>query len=95
MKPEEQEFINQIIKGAGWATDSYIINFSPKEFDETSRFRIMKEMARRGVLHDEERLPCDVSDGSREPDSSTLISVKQVQALYGENLYFNPTPTKN
>jgi hypothetical protein len=71
---EQEDFIDEILDGAGWATDDYVENFSPDEFTAADILAVKKELARIGKLHCEELLTDDMIAGSEEPNDSTRIS---------------------
>ena len=73
---EQEDFINEILEGAGWATDDYVENFSPDEFTAHDILIVKKELIRIGKLHCEELLTHDMINGSEEPNDSTRISLK-------------------
>lgn len=49
-----KEELNQILEGAGWATDQYVINFT--ELTDPEQYDLCMELAKLGRLFDEEKI---------------------------------------
>lgn len=80
-KLKDQEVIDEvesILEGAGWCTDQYIRNFSP--LDDAKQFAVMKELAKRKLLFDEEVIS---EYGGESKPKKGCMTPEQVEKEYG------------
>lgn len=73
-----QSEYDDIMDGAGWATDGYIDNFSPLKKEE--KYQLMLKLAKAGLLFDEEVVGDD--DSGTKPKKGKM-SVKDVETNWG------------
>jgi len=69
-----QSEYDDIMDGAGWATDGYIDNFSPLNKEE--KYQLMLKLAKSGKLFDEDIIG---DDDSGEMPKKGKMSVKDVE----------------
>jgi hypothetical protein len=84
MKKQEENNINRaffdIMQGAGWCTDGYIINCM-LELSKQESFELMIRLARKRLLFDEDVLEEGLSDN--KPDVG-VVTDKWVEEKYGQ-----------
>lgn len=63
LKPVVYKFVNDILDGAGWCTDSYVNEVGEcNDLTEEDQLDAMMELARLGVLYPDEMVDCDNID---------------------------------
>jgi hypothetical protein len=92
MTQEQENTINRelfnILDGTGWCTDGYIINCMPELTNEES-FELMKKLAKKGLLFDEDALEEHKDDSM--PDKGK-VSLEWVEETWRSFLVpLNPT----
>lgn len=71
---------NDILMGAGWATDMYVLNFC-QELSPEEQFHLMKRLANEGILFDEDKLTEDEVEQSYLPKHGKM-TVQDVENQY-------------
>jgi hypothetical protein len=77
----KQEF-QDIKEGAGWATDSYIDNFSSEHLNEDECYHLKILLAHHDMLFCEDRLSEDIEDPYQEnPNEEAKMTIEEVISL--------------
>lgn len=76
MKSKVDEEVDQILAGAGWATDDYVLNFC--DLSDNQQLQVMLKLAKLGKLYKEDSIGDHMDDAEPKTGKMTVDEVTQM-----------------
>lgn len=79
-----EEFVQQILRGAGWATDDYVLNYAPPTFTKKDKHYAMWMLAEADALYTEDFSDeaMDKAFNGEEPSDDRAISLSDLKKRF-------------
>jgi len=75
------EIINDIMDGAGWCTDDYLINFASENYTKSALSKAAIKLAEVNLLFDESKLSEEEMNSSKKPSIDKKVTMEEAKKI--------------